>query len=137
MIFGAPSPQRHFVARKREIPYDQPVLRMLGMRHRLQPAMVLHALAERVADDHEVIARLQRERGGRALRQWGAEPARVWAHPQGLNATTASRTETSGRRFIEEGVRRRLLQRSLRNLPSFAGQRTTAGSSFQRTTPIW
>ena len=50
------------IAAEPEVAHDQPVLRIARLEHRLEPAVVLHPLGQRVADDADVVVRLQRER---------------------------------------------------------------------------
>jgi len=43
---------------------DQFQIRQLGLQVRLQPSVVLHAIGERIADEDNVVARLECERRG-------------------------------------------------------------------------
>ena len=49
-------PHRDFVPGEGEIPHDEAVLRMLRVDHRLEPAVMLHPVGERIADDRDMLA---------------------------------------------------------------------------------
>ena len=58
-------PHRHFVAGEAKIAHHQPVRRIARVDHRLQPAVMLHAVGQRIADERDVLARVGRKRRGR------------------------------------------------------------------------
>ena len=59
----------HFIAGDREIAHRQVQLRMGGDDQRFQPAVMLHAVGQRVADESDVVAFLELDDGFSGLRR--------------------------------------------------------------------